>query len=88
MALPVAEATPDKYYRTNFLKDFDLPLDMKLPYRVYVLRCRQPAIITAGFAYYVGLIETTYLQERLLKHFTSDGARFTSVNVPIGIELL
>lgn len=89
-ALPVEAASVEKSYCTQFLKDFDLPLDLELPYRVYVLRCSQARILTGGFAYYVGVIDKYGLLDRLQKHFGchADSARFTKVNKPLGLELL
>ena len=84
------DASVDKHHCTQFLSDFDLPLDLDLPCRVYVLRCVQARTLTGGFAYYVGSIDKEYLQDRLQKHCSghADGARFTKENKPLGLELL
>lgn len=89
-ALSLEDVTAERSYRTAFLKDFDLPRDMSLPYRVFVLRCRQPDILDGGFAYYVGFIDAAGLGEHLRKYFNrhADSARYTKVNEPLGVELL
>ena len=88
--LPVEEARVDKSYCTQFLQGFDLPLNLELPCRVYVLRCKQARILTGGFAYYAGSVDTESLLDRLRKHFSghADSARFTKENKPLGLELL
>ena len=84
------DVAADKFYRTEFLKDFDLPLNLDYPYRVFVLRCQQARILTAGFAFYVGIIDKDGVREHLEKYFycLPESARFTRANKPLGVELL
>lgn len=74
-------------FQTEFLQNHGLPSDCSLPFRVYVLRCRQALILTAGFVYYVGIIPASEIVDRIQKHKTGNGARFTRANVPVAVEL-
>ena len=73
----------------QFLRDFDLPTDLNLPLRLYVLRCEQEGFLGA-FCYYVGLVPEEELHERMHKHSSQDvvACKYTSVNKPLGLELL
>ena len=79
--------TENTCFQTEFLQDHGLPCDCSLPFRVYVLRCRQALILTAGFVYYVGIAPVEEIVDRMAKHLAGTAARFTQVNKPIAVEL-
>ena len=88
--LPLAEVSTQKVFATSFLRDFDLPADdLDVPFCVYVLRCEQEGFRDL-FCYYVGLVSVEDLQLRMHKHFSQDieACKYTSMNKPLGVELL
>ena len=87
--LSLEEVSRQKVFATAFLAGFDLPQDLSVPFRVYVLRCEQSGFLDL-YCYYVGLVPEEDLHERMEKHFAQDvvTSKFTAVNKPLGVELL
>ena len=81
--LPTAVAW-DTTHRGRFAPDLQLPENIALDWRIYLLRCA-PQIMGGPFTLYVGLEHRSEVARKIQGHFARIETDFTNKNRPVSI---